>query len=156
LPDHVGIASKTKSLRDFFLTIFFVTLGSQLVISGLEGSLFKIFALSTFVLIGNPLIVMFLMGILGHKSRTSFLTSVTIAQVSEFSFILMAMGASLGHVKQTDLSLIIMVGAITMIGSTYLILSSEKIYLKFKKFLRVFERKNSIQTIRIRLKLLTL
>lgn len=141
LPDHLGVSSKTKSLRDFFLTIFFVTLGSQLLISGVSDILPKAILLSTFVLVGNPLIVMLIMGIMGHKSRTSFLASVTVAQISEFSFILMSMGKSLGHVSESELALVILVGAITMTGSTYLILGSEKIYLKLRNILKIFERK---------------
>ncbi len=141
LPDHLGVSSKTKSLRDFFLTIFFVALGSQLYVSGLTSILPKAIMLSLFVLIGNPLILLILMGLTGHKSRTSFLTAVTIAQVSEFSFILMAMGKGLGHVTESDLALVVLVGAITMTGSTYLILGSEKIYTKIKGMLKYFEKK---------------
>lgn len=143
LPDHLGVSAKTKSLRDFFLTIFFVTLGSQLVVSGIGAILPKVLFFSIFVLIGNPLIVLTLMGLLGHKSRTSFLTSVTIAQVSEFSFILMAMGKGMGHVTEADLALVVLVGAITMTGSTYLILGAEKIYAKLKTLLKYFEKKNT-------------
>lgn len=141
LPDHLGVSSKTKSLRDFFLTIFFVTLGSQLLITGIWEILPKAILFSLFVLVGNPLIVMLIMGLLGHKSRTSFLASVTVAQISEFSFILMSMGKSLGHVSESDLALVVLVGAITMTGSTYMILGSEKIYLKLRNFLKIFEKK---------------
>lgn len=150
LPDHLGVSAKTKSLRDFFLTIFFVTLGSQLVVSGIGEMLPKVIIFSLFVLIGNPLIVLILMGLMGHKSRTSFLTSVTIAQVSEFSFILMAMGKSMGHITESDLALVVLVGAITMTGSTYLILGSEKIYTKLKKVLKYFEKKNTKEDVFVR------
>lgn len=143
LPDHLGVSAKTKSLRDFFLTIFFVTLGSQLAVSGIGEILPKVVIFSLFVLVGNPLIVLVLMGLMGHKSRTSFLTSVTIAQVSEFSFILMAMGKGMGHVSESDLALVVLVGAITMTGSTYLILGAEKIYTKIKRLLKFFEKKNT-------------
>lgn len=140
LPEHLGIASKTRSLRDFFLTIFFVSLGSQMVISDIGSVVPHAIVLSLVVLIGNPFVVMAIMGILGHKSRTSFLASVTVAQISEFSFILMAMGVSLGHLTSSNLTTVILVGAITMVSSTYLILGGEKIYNKFKNFLKLFEK----------------
>lgn len=143
LPEHVGIASKTRSLRDFFLTIFFVSLGSQMEISGIGDILPYAIIFSLIVLIGNPLIVMIIMGLMGHKSRTSFLASVTVAQISEFSFILISMGLSLGHLNQSNLTTIILVGVITMVSSTYLILKSEKVYNKFKVFLKIFEKQNS-------------
>ena len=45
-------------------------------------------ALSLFVLIGNPLIVMAIMGTMGYRKRTGFLAGLTVAQISEFSLIL--------------------------------------------------------------------
>ncbi len=147
LPQHFGIASKTRSLRDFFLTLFFVSLGSQLVVWDAFNLLPKAILLSLFVLIGNPLIVMTIMGLLGHKSRTSFLASVTVAQISEFSFILMAMGRSLGHLDDSALTLIILVGAITMTASTYLIMESERIYKYLKNLLKIFERRTTNESV---------
>lgn len=138
--EHLGVASKTKPLRDFFLTIFFVTLGSQLIVDNLGVVLVPSLIFSLFVLIGNPIIVMSILGRLGYKKRTSFLASVTVAQISEFSFILMAMGLSLGHLTNPAVTTIVMVGAITMTISTYLILGAEKIYPKIKSWLTVFEK----------------
>jgi hypothetical protein len=48
--------------------------------------------LSLFVLIGNPLIVMAIMGYMGYRKRTGFLAGLTVAQISEFSIIFVAMG----------------------------------------------------------------
>jgi hypothetical protein len=121
-------------------------LGTQLVI---DADLFKILPeaifLSVFVLIGNPIILLTILGLLGYKRRTSFLAGLTSAQISEFSLVLIAMGMSLGHVSQKDVSLIILVGVITMTFSTYLILGGEKIYSRFRKYLKVFERRKTIE-----------
>lgn len=143
LPEHLGIASKTRPLRDFFLTIFFLTLGTQLLVKDIGAVITPAIIFSLFVLIGNPLIVLAIMGAMRYKKRTSFLASVTVAQISEFSFILIAMGLFLGHVSETEVAVVILVGAITMTVSTYLILGSDKIFLKLKNFLSVFERKNT-------------
>jgi len=146
LPEHLQIASRTKPLRDFFLTLFFVYLGTQLVI---DADIFKILPeaifLSIFVLIGNPLILLTILGLLGYKRRTSFLAGLTSAQISEFSLVLIAMGMSLGHVSQKEVSLVIMVGVITMTFSTYLIMGGEKIYSHFRKYLKIFERRKTIE-----------
>lgn len=141
LPEHLGIASKTRPLRDFFLTIFFLTLGTQLLVKNIGVVITPAIIFSLFVLIGNPLIVLIIMGLMRYKKRTSFLASVTVAQISEFSFILMAMGLSLGHVGQSEVATVILVGVITMTISTYLILGSDKIFLKLKDILSIFERK---------------
>jgi len=143
LPEHLGISVKTKPLRDFFLVIFFLSLGSQLLVGGVGDILVPAIIFSLFILIGNPLIVMIIMGLLRYKKRTSFLASVTVAQVSEFSFILMAMGLTLGHVGQRDVATVVVVGVVTMVASTYLILGSNKLYTRIKNFLSLFELKNT-------------
>lgn len=144
LPEHLQIASRTKPLRDFFLTIFFVYLGTHLAVGGEIVSLLPVALLfSLFVLVGNPIIVMMLMGIMRYKKRTSFLAGLTVAQISEFSLIVMAMGVTVGHVVEQDVALIIMVAVITMTISTYMILGAEKIYKRIEKLLSLFERKNT-------------
>jgi Kef-type K+ transport system membrane component KefB len=143
LPEHLGIASKTRPLRDFFLTIFFLTLGTQLLVGDVRMFLGPAAIFSIFVLIGNPLILLAIMGMLRYKKRTSFLASISIAQISEFSLILMAMGLSLGHVTSSEFAMVVVVGVVTMIGSTYLISGADKIYLLLKNFLSIFERSNT-------------
>lgn len=143
LPEHLGVAAKTRPLRDFFLTIFFLYLGTQLLIGDFKGVLGPALILSLFVLIGNPLIVLIILGFLRYKKRSSFLASVTVAQISEFSFVLMSVGLAMGYVTQSHVALVILVGVITMTSSTYLILYSEKIYLKLKGALSIFERKTT-------------
>jgi len=103
----------------------------------------KALILSIFVLIGNPIIVLAIMGILGYRKRTSFLAGLTVAQISEFSFIIMAVGESLNHVEGSEVSLVVIVGVITMTVSTYLILGSDKIFKKIRNYLTVFEKKKT-------------
>lgn len=141
LPEHLGIASKTRPLRDFFLTIFFIALGAQLKVNDIGSLIVPGAIFSLFVLVGKPLIVMSIMGILRYRKRTSFMTGITLAQVSEFSFILMGLGAGLGHVSPQHVSLIVIVGIVTMTASSYLISESNKVFSYLKRYLSVFERK---------------
>lgn len=143
LPDHLQIAARTRPLRDFFLTLFFLFLGTNLLVENVGSVIIPALFFSAFVLIGNPLIILIIMGLLGYKKRTSFLASVTVAQISEFSLILMAMGLSLGHVGEKEVAIVVLVGVVTMTLSTYLILGADKIYLKLIRILSLFERKNS-------------
>lgn len=147
ISEQLQIISKTRPIRDFFLIIFFFILGTKLMVGGIGALLVPAVIFSLFVLIGNPLIVLILMGILGYKKKTSFLASVTVAQISEFSLILMAMGLTVAHVTQNDVSIVILVGVITMTLSTYMILSSEKIFAKLSTVLGIFERKNTHELI---------
>lgn len=141
-PYNFEISSKLKPLRDFFIISFFLLLGSQMIIGDISSIILPVIAFSIFILIGNPLIVMILMGLMGYTKRTGFLAGLTVAQISEFSLILIALGVKVGHLSPEILSLVTMVGLITIAGSTYLILYSEEIYSKISKYLSIFERKN--------------
>ena len=79
---------------------------------------------------------------MGYRKRTSFLCGMAMAQVSEFSLILAALGFKLGHLNESVVSLITAVGIITITISTYLIIYSEQIFKRFSKFLSIFERRN--------------
>ncbi len=136
-----AINARLTGIRDFLLLFFFIDLGAKLDFSTLGGEVGPAVALSLFVLIGNPLIVMAIMGYMGYRKRTGFLCGLTVAQISEFSIIFVAMGISLGHVDNGALGLTTLVGLITIALSTYLILYSHPLYEKLAPWLGVFERK---------------
>lgn len=123
-----AIASRLAPLRDFLLLFFFIALGTKLTIASLSESGFDAAVLSLFVLVGNPLIVLVIMLALGYQRRTGFLAGLTVAQISEFSLIFMAMGVSIGHVSNEALSLVTLVGLITIAASTYMITYSHQLY----------------------------
>ncbi len=141
--EQFQIESQLRPLRDFFILIFFIVLGSSLIINELQASLWPALLLSLFVLIGNPLIILLIMGLLRFRKKTSFYASVTVAQISEFGLILMAMGLTLGHITSSHVSLVTMVAVITITISTYFILHSQAIYKKIKPLLNIFERGNA-------------
>ncbi|MBN1644772.1 cation:proton antiporter [Candidatus Woesearchaeota archaeon] len=140
LPYNLEIVSRIKSLRDFFATIFFVTLGMQIVIPYGVNIWFPVFLFSIFVIIGNPLIVLILMSVMGFKARPSFLTGISIAQISEFSLILMALGVSTGMIPQVIMSIIALVAVITFTVSSYMITYDEQLYRLFQKIIKPFEK----------------
>lgn len=139
-PYSYEISSKMKPLRDFFIISFFLLLGAQMAISNVEKFILPAVILSAFILIGNPLIVMVLMGFEGYTKKTGFFSGLTVAQISEFSLILVALGATSGHISNEILSLVTLVGIITIAGSTYMIMYSNKIYPWISKYLSIFER----------------
>jgi len=134
------MSARLSPLRDFFIVIFFIFLGAQLQLGDVISQIPVALILSVLVLVGNPLILMAIMGYLGYRKKTSLQTGMTVAQVSEFSLILVALGVSLGHVPQSVLSLVTLVGLITIFGSTYLVLYSDKLYKLFAPYLGIFER----------------
>lgn len=140
-PFREQVAARLVSLRDFLLLFFFIELGSTLELNTLGGQVGAAIVLSVFVLVGNPLIVMIIMGVMGYRKRTGFLAGLTVAQISEFSFILGALGLSLGHLSEETLGLITLVGLITISASTYMILYSHLLYDRLAPYLVLFERR---------------
>ncbi len=138
--ERYQISSRIKPLRDFFLLLFFIVLGSSLALSDMSGLTWPIVVLSLFVLIGNPLIVLVIMGAMGYHRRTSFLTGVTVAQISEFSLVLAALGQRVGHLSTADVTLITSVGLVTIALSSYMILYADQLYTRLHRWLRFFER----------------
>ena len=105
--------------------------------------------LSLFVLIGSPLIVMAIMGYMGYRKRTGFLAGLTVAQISEFSIVFVAMGISLGHVGPNTLGLTTLVGLITIALSSYMILYSHYLYAWLAPWLGVFERRHPFRELAV-------
>jgi Kef-type K+ transport system membrane component KefB len=136
-----AMSARLTGIRDFLLLFFFIDLGAKLDFSTLGGELWPAAALSVFVLVGNPLIVMAIMGYMGYRKRTGFLAGLTVAQISEFSIVFVAMGITLGHVDVGALGLTTLVGVITIALSTYMILYSHALYERVAPWLGAFERR---------------
>lgn len=134
------ISTKVKPLRDFFLTIFFVTLGMELTFSNMSEIFIPVIVFSLFVLFVSPIIVMVILGLLKYKKRTSFMSGVALAQVSEFSLLMVFMGNKIGHLSQEVVSAATLIGVITFVASTYFITYSNNIYKRLMPYLGIFER----------------
>jgi len=146
-PYRDALGSRLVSLRDFLLLFFFIDLGARLDLGLLGAQFSEALVFSFFVLIGNPLIVMIIMGALGYRKRTGFLAGLTVAQISEFSLILGALGLSLGHIDGETMGLITLVGLITISASTYMIIYSHPLYEWLAPRLKVFERQHPYREI---------
>lgn len=144
---HFQISGRIKSLRDFFIIIFFIVLGSQLVINNFQSAIIPAIIITGFVLIGKPIIVAIILGLLRYKARTGILSGITIGQVSEFSLIILALGLSAGHIDNRTVTVVTMVGIASIAISSYAIIYSHVIYKKFlAKFVNKIEAKRG-QTI---------
>lgn len=146
LPFSTHISSKTKPLRDFFHTIFFVYLGSTLVFAHAAKVMIPAIIFSVIILVVNPFVIMITMSALGFRKRTSFITGITLTQISEFSFIVVAMGNKLKILPDEAMALTSLVAIITVFISTYLISNATNIFHKLSPVLGFIEsgRKHDI------------
>ena len=140
-PYHFEISSKLRPLRDFFVILFFVLLGSKLTPTGISKYIAPAFIFSVFVIIIKPLIVELLTASVGFKKKINFMVGVNFSQTSEFSLVLILAGIKAGHLSDDIVSIIILVSLITITISSYLVLFNNKIYPYFQKL--IFEKKNA-------------
>lgn len=141
MPYAQEIGSRLRPLRDFFIVVFFIALGASLNLTDVQTVIWQALALSAFVIIGNPIIVMVLMGIMGYTKKTSFNAGLAVAQISEFSLIFILLGLRNGQVSEQAVSLVTVVGIITIAVSSYMIIYSNGLYRVIENYLRLFERR---------------
>lgn len=134
------IVARVKALRDFFITIFFVFLGTGMVFNNIGQILIPTIIFTIVVLFGKSLIIALVMKFLGYRKRTSFLTGISLSQISEFSLIIIFLGQKLGHISQDIISIITLVGIITFILSSYNILHINSIHLFLRPYLGFLEK----------------
>ncbi len=124
------IESRVRSLRDFFLIVFFIVLGTHLTFASMGAVAGPAIVYSLYVLIGNPLLVFLMMRLMGYHPRTGFLMGLTVAQISEFSFIVLTAGVVMGLIPSTVIPLSAVVGLVTIAVSSYFISYGEIIFDK--------------------------
>lgn len=142
-PYHGQIASRIRPLRDFFVVLFFIVLGSQMKMGDLGPILAPAITLSLFILLVHPLILFFIMRRMKYTRRNSLLAAMTMTQISEFSFILIFKGQSLDYLNGSEVSILTIVALITIIISSYLITYNESIYRRFIPFFDLFGKDNN-------------
>ncbi|MBI5158962.1 cation:proton antiporter [Candidatus Micrarchaeota archaeon] len=127
-PFNIEIAGRIQSLRDFFTIIFFTALGMQLALPYLNIILSSALLLSFFVLFATIPVVFFIVKMLKYGNKTAFLSAVAVAQISEFSLILMMEGQKTGAIHPTTASMVTLIAIITIALSANMITHGDKLY----------------------------
>lgn len=138
-PFHFEISSRLRPLRDFFIILFFVLLGSRITGSNLSNLWKPAVAMALFVILIKPFLVMIITGILGYRKKVSFLTAINFTQISEFSIILLVLAQRIGAVPQDLIALITLIALFTIAISSYLVLFGNKLFPFLQKL--IFERR---------------
>jgi Kef-type K+ transport system membrane component KefB len=118
-PYNLDVVAKVTNIRDFFITLFFVALGMQ--IPRPTGELLAAAAAAAVFLVLSRAVVVPILYLTGAGLRGSLIPAINLAQMSEFSLVIAALGAALGHVAAGTVGVLTLVFAITAVLSTYLI-----------------------------------
>ncbi len=138
-PYDLQIQGKIKPLRDFFLALFFVFLGSEINTTNIWPLLPLTLALIAYTIIAKPLVFLLILGVFGFRKHTLFQTALTLTQISEFSLIILLVGINVGGVGPDVLSALATVGVGSIIISSILITYSKSIYTFVRPFIGFFE-----------------
>ena len=140
LPYATEMAAKLKPLRDFFIVLFFVTLGEMFTFDAITQSIVPAIILSIIVMIAKPIATMAALGSMYYTRLTSFKAAIHLSQISEFSIILIIFAASHSVVQAEAVPIITMVALITIGISTYLMKYDDELYKLLDQKLKIFER----------------
>ena len=140
--EEYQIASRIRPLRDFFLVIFFVFLGTQISLSNLKVLFNQALIISLAIILVKVISVTLSMLYLGFRKRTALFTGLSLAQISEFSLVLILVLASFQLVEKETVSLVTLVSLITFAVSSYLVIFDRKIINYLSPLLSLFERRN--------------
>lgn len=140
LPYNFQIISRVVPLRDFFATLFFVSLGAELILPSVRNVLFPVIFLLGFILIVRPIIYIIFINFFGYPTKVSFMTSISLTQVSEFALIIVTQGLILGHVTQEIFTITVLLALVTITTSAYFIRYDSSLYKLLSYPLKIFER----------------
>jgi Kef-type K+ transport system membrane component KefB len=141
LPYSQEIAARLKPLRDFFVVVFFITLGQSLELNNLSAGLLPAIILSAIVIILKPAAITTSLGLLGYPKRVSFKAGINLSQISEFSIILVLLAQSSGLVDDQISAIVTLVAIITITTSTYLMHYDNQLFQIFDKIkFKMFEK----------------
>ena len=125
-PYALDVTAKVTSLRDFFVTLFFVGLGMTVPLPS-WGVLETALVLALFTVVSRFLTTMPPLYAMGQGIRASFLPALNLAQVSEFSLVLMQLGFTAGHVTVETKNATSFAFVILAVLSTFAITNSNRI-----------------------------
>lgn len=134
-PYNLDVIAKIISLRDFFIVLFFVTLGAKIPRPTYHLGMIAL-AVSAFVVVSRFLSVTPILHRFKTGTRISFIPALNLSQISEFSLVICALGVSLGHIGQEVMSILVFTLLITSVLSTYAIQYNHQIYQRLKPALK--------------------
>lgn len=127
------LVRRVNPLVNFFLAVFFVSLGAHLDADAALDLWPVALALSAFILLVKPLLTALVVSRFGFPRRSAFRTALLLGQSSEFSFILLALAVGVGMVGSELEALVAVVGLITIGLSVALIENGDRVYGLFER-----------------------
>jgi len=146
-PYNLEVVGKVRSLRDFFAIIFFVSLGMKIWAQNPLSLLFPSLVMLGVLLILKPFVMMLTTSLMGYGRRVSFLTGISLFQVSEFSLIIAMQGLSEGHISTEAFSIISVISVVSIALTSYSIKYDNYLFRTFSDWLTIFDRFSRVEKV---------
>lgn len=118
-PISLYIAESLKPLRDFFLVIFFFTIGAGFNFGYLPEIIWPALALAALILIGKPFIFSWLLQKSGESKPISWEVGVRLGQISEFSLLVIYLALDAKLIQPATTYMVQAATMLTFVGSSY-------------------------------------
>ena len=133
--EYLGLFNGLESIKDFFVAIFFATVGALVVLPFVQldvaASIEKVILVAVLVgltVIAKPAVTIAILIYQGYEGRTATLTALSTDQISEFSLVIAIEALLIGLLTQSVFDAIVLAAAVTMITSTATQRYDEQIY----------------------------
>lgn len=136
-PRNLDVIARIVSVRDLFVSLFFVTLGLQIP-APTTAAMVGAVGCAFLVVLGRGLVVVPLLRWLARDNRTAVVTAINLVPASEFALVLVALGHGLGHVRNDIVALVTFTMGLTAVLAPYLLGSSHELHVRLQPLLRRF------------------
>ena len=140
IPYSTEIISRASSLRDFFVMLFFISLGTKLNLKDVVGSLDLVVGLLLMTLLVKPATIYTLLSMRGYERRVAFLPAAYLAQMSEFTLVLVGIASTAGILESRVAGAMIFSTLVTMCLTPYAINHAGRLFNIFERYLVLYDR----------------
>lgn len=134
-PRNLDVIARIVSVRDLFVSLFFVTLGLQIPVPTTNAVLGAV-GCAALVIVGRAVVVIPMLRWLARDNRTAVVAAVNLVPASEFALVLVALGHGLGHVRSDTVALVTFTMGLTAVLAPYLLGRSHELQRRLQPLLR--------------------
>ena len=136
-PYALDVVARVTSIRDFFVTLFFVGLGMTIPVPTWNYMIWMlVFAL--FIIVSRLLTVFTPLYLMKQGYRMSLLPAINLCQMSELSLVVLALGKATGDVSDMSIGIAAFVFSFLAVDTTYAILKNDYLLHKMVPWLNRF------------------
>jgi Kef-type K+ transport system membrane component KefB len=134
-PYALDVTAKVTSLRDFFVTLFFVALGMRIPAPSFNLIIWAVI-ISAFVVLSRLVTVFPVLHRMQQGHRVSVLPAINLSQISEFSLVILVLGFQSRHIQQHTLDIVAYAFVLLAVGSSYAVTSSDMLFRRLSALLK--------------------